>query len=202
MGKPVDAAEAADALLRRMNAWPAAEAVDADPRPALYAAAARGGVRTPAERDAARAEWRAQWDRQTGAQDRPIVWLEGYAIPAVTPEDAQTALAVLPDYAPIPSVLTIGSTAPLLGKVYALGGRSKEAIPELQRATASCAALEEPIEMTRGKLLLGEALEATGETDAACAAYKVVLSRWGAAKPRSVSADAARAHAKALRCVL
>jgi hypothetical protein len=46
-----------------------------------------------------------------------------------------------------------------------------------------------------------QALETKKDTEGACAAYKVVLDRWGHAKPRSVTADQARERAKALGCV-
>ena len=48
--------------------------------------------------------------------------------------------------------------------------------------------------------LLGEALEAKGDKDGACVAYGEVLVHWGNAKPRSVTADKARAHMKTLGC--
>jgi hypothetical protein len=47
----------------------------------------------------------------------------------------------------------------------------------------------------RAALILGRAREAKGDTAGACEAYARVLSRWGSAKPRSVTADAARARA-------
>ena len=48
--------------------------------------------------------------------------------------------------------------------------------------------------------MLGEALESKGDTQGACAAYAEVLEHWGNAKPRSKTADAARAHMKKLGC--
>jgi TolA-binding protein len=50
------------------------------------------------------------------------------------------------------------------------------------------------------ELDLGRALEQTGETAAACAAYAKVTERWGHAKPRSVTAEAAAAGFRRLRC--
>ena len=49
-------------------------------------------------------------------------------------------------------------------------------------------------------VVLGQALEQTGDTPGACAAYAVVLDRWKDAKPRSVSVDTATARSKALSC--
>jgi serine/threonine-protein kinase len=88
-----------------------------------------------------------------------------------------------------------------IGRVYLLGGRVEEALPYLTRAAASCLALREPIAHTQAHYWLGQALETRKDNEGACAAYKVVLERWGHAKPRSVTADQARERAKALGCV-
>jgi hypothetical protein len=52
------------------------------------------------------------------------------------------------------------------------------------------------------ELYLGELDEKAGNKAAACGHYTKVLGRWGHAKPRSVSADEARAHAGKLGCSL
>jgi serine/threonine-protein kinase len=44
----------------------------------------------------------------------------------------------------------------------------------------------------------GMALETAGEIERARAAYEEVLARWGKARPRSVTAEKARARLKAL----
>ena len=51
-------------------------------------------------------------------------------------------------------------------------------------------------------LYLGELDEQSGDKPSACAHYAKVLDRWGRAKPRSVTADEARAHATKLGCGL
>jgi serine/threonine-protein kinase len=58
----------------------------------------------------------------------------------------------------------------------------------------------EPMEHTRGHLYLGEALEAKGDHDGACAAYKVVRDRWGSAKPASSTGQLATRRSAALGC--
>jgi serine/threonine-protein kinase len=58
----------------------------------------------------------------------------------------------------------------------------------------------EPFAHTRAHLDLGTALERKGDVAAACAAYRVVIDRWGKAAPPSVSAERARARWAALRC--
>jgi serine/threonine-protein kinase len=53
----------------------------------------------------------------------------------------------------------------------------------------------------RTQYLLARAHEERGDKAEACAGYATVLREWGQAKPRSVTADAARARAKKLKCV-
>jgi serine/threonine-protein kinase len=54
------------------------------------------------------------------------------------------------------------------------------------------------MEHTRALAWLGHARAAKHDTAGACAAYRVVLERWGNAKPRSVTADDVRKRARAL----
>ena len=202
LGQPIVAAQVADAYLRRMGAWPGRDSIDDDPRPLFYAAATRGGLRSASERDAVHAEWVATGNAQAEPLERARVWLEGDAQPAETREEAESALAAMADYAPLPTVVVpgpIGWTAPALGKMYSLAGRAAEALPSLRLVTSSCRALGEPGEMTRARLRLGGALEATGDAAGACAAYQEVVRVWGAEK-RSVTANAARARIGALGC--
>jgi serine/threonine-protein kinase len=199
LGDTAGAAQLADAALRRGGAWPESDSIDDDPRPRLYAAAVRGGLRTREEREQALVQWRAVWDGQIEPLERARVWIEGYAAPAETREDAETALAVLPTYEPIPELVIGGFTTPALAKVHALAARAKEALPELERVVSSCRGLVDPIGHMRAELQLGQMREATGDVAGACASYGAVVERWGAAK-RSVTAAAAIARAKALSC--
>src|SRR5205823_6022746 len=86
-----------------------------------------------------------------------------------------------------------------LGHALALAGR-EGGVAELETATRHCAALWEPFVHTRAHAWLGEALKAKGDRAGACAAYAVVLARWGSAKPPSVTAQKARSRAAALGC--
>ena len=54
--------------------------------------------------------------------------------------------------------------------------------------------------MIQSHLFLGETLEHRGDKAGACAEYARVLQRWGHAKPKSVTANAAREHARSLGC--
>jgi serine/threonine-protein kinase len=93
-----------------------------------------------------------------------------------------------------------GVTLHAQAKALLLAGRVDEALPGLERAAANCAAFHNPIETQRYRLLLGRAREARGDTRGACEAYRGVVDRWGAAKPRSMSAEQARARFDALDC--
>jgi serine/threonine-protein kinase len=170
------------------------------PLPDLFAVAEQGGLRTAEQRQAALSEWLRLW-KEVDPLFQPQSWVLGYARPAVTPADAAVALALAPH--PLPRVHMnqfhregLGS----VGKVLLLAGHPAEALPELRAAAATCSALQAPIEHTRAHFYLGEALEQTGDRPAACSEYGAVLSRWGSAKPRSVTADRARARRSALAC--
>jgi serine/threonine-protein kinase len=88
----------------------------------------------------------------------------------------------------------------LLGRTLALAGRAREAIPRLEKAASRCNALRGPFELVQSHLFLGRAREDEHDVANACAEYDEVLRRWGDAKPRSVTAEQARARRTALRC--
>jgi serine/threonine-protein kinase len=80
-------------------------------------------------------------------------------------------------------------------------------VPLLVDETSSCgggldSSLAWVIPWLRDRFLLGLALEEQGRGAEACAQYSAILARWGHARPRSVSADEARAHATKLGCGL
>jgi serine/threonine-protein kinase len=153
------------------------------------------------------AEFAEQWQRWiAGARqkastdaERWAVWVEGYAWIAETAEDAARALAEQSTYGPMPRSLFRDGDGDV-GKVYFLAGRTAESLPLLRRFARSCQAIRSPGDHTRAHLFLGQALAALGERDEACAAYSVVLSRWGHARPRSVTAEKARSLARTLGC--
>jgi serine/threonine-protein kinase len=97
------------------------------------------------------------------------------------------------------------------GKGLLLAGRSADAIAPLRAGAAACAILPDDDDFSawtgsqafsfmHSHLWLGEALEATGDTAGACTAYRVVTDRWKNAKPRSITLETAKAHARALHC--
>jgi serine/threonine-protein kinase len=87
-------------------------------------------------------------------------------------------------------------------------GRPAEALPRLKAWCSACTVMgfidEAPLDDTllymHGQLVLGAALEATGDTQGACAAYAVVRRRWKNATPRSLTLEKANARSDALHC--
>jgi serine/threonine-protein kinase len=128
------------------------------------------------------------------------VWFEVYATPAFSAADAREALDALPRYTPLPPYEGNVVNECLMGRVLLLAGRVDEALAHLRRAMSACFSPDSTRSHQYAAELLGEALEAKGDKDGACAAYGEVLLHWGNAKPRSVTADKARAHMKTLGC--
>jgi serine/threonine-protein kinase len=154
------------------------------------------------------AEYRARRDRffeEAKALEDPLAaWLDVYTVAAAvahSADDAREALAGQPQGVRLPSFQGDIIHAGFLGRTYLLAGRLDDAIPMLRRAVASCPYPDGALWFRLWAAEdLGEALERKRDKDGACAAYAEVLSKWGNAKPRSVTADAARAHAKKLGC--
>lgn len=83
--------------------------------------------------------------------------------------------------------------------MYLLLDRVDEALPYLRSGAESCP-VKAGSPWIPSWLHHGRGLEKKGVKEGACRAYGRVLDRWGHAKPKSVTADEARARAKALRC--
>jgi serine/threonine-protein kinase len=147
---------------------------------------------------------REEWSKEVSEELPPYlannVWFQFWAEPAATPQEAKEALDALPRYSPLPPYEGIIYHERVMGQVLLLAGRVDEAIPHLQRAQHACFTPDFVPSHQISAELLGEALESKGDKDGACAAYGEVLVRWGNAKPRSVTADKARAHMKTLGC--
>jgi serine/threonine-protein kinase len=128
------------------------------------------------------------------------VWPHAYAETVETAEEAKEALAAVPGDAPIPPFSPLTFLVGDIGRTMFLGGRNEEAVRWLRNAAESCYGLEFPIEHTRASYWYGQALERAGDRDGACKAYRRVLDRWGAAKPRSITAAGAAVRARAMGC--
>jgi eukaryotic-like serine/threonine-protein kinase len=150
--------------------------------------------------DPGRREW-TERRKRSGRQDT-VTWIDAWALPATTREEALVALTSDAGVA-LPRAITFGSSDyadAAAGHVLALAGRPADAIPYFRRAAQQCFALEEPFAHFHAALDLGLALEQTSDKAGACDAYGKVLAQWGHAKPKSVTADEARAHATKLGC--
>ena len=207
-GELARAGAVAEAYLRRRDGWRSlATRPPDDPRPLLVAAAARVGRWPKGDVQRARDAWAEEWRGRLGDAGAADIWLEGWARPTRDATEAREALDALPAgvaveklspapgwVTPLPFVLTDAARAQLLA------GDPRGAAATLEKVTGNCSALNDTLGHTRAHYLLGRAREASGDADGACTAYRTVLTRWGAAKPRSVTADLARERLHALSC--
>ncbi len=148
-------------------------------------------------------ERRAAWvaaRQQTSGAEPALVWVYGYALPAQNADEAKAALAALPRFGRLVwfPMARSGNPDAAVGHVYLLAGRFDEALPFLKKAAASCNLGAWPFLQQNAALDLGATLEHLGDERGACDAYKGVVDRWGNAKPRSVTAEKARARLRAL----
>jgi eukaryotic-like serine/threonine-protein kinase len=164
----------------------------------LFRVAQAGGKISKEQFESLRKRWLTA---SVEGDDAPVgaSWVFAYAAPAETEADARSALVALPPDTDLERARFFNVDAHV-GKVYLLAGRQDEAVRWLQRSAASCWVLRDVLAHTRGLLFLGQALEAKGDTAGACAAYGRVVDRWGNAKPRSITAEKAKARTAALRC--
>jgi serine/threonine-protein kinase len=87
-----------------------------------------------------------------------------------------------------------------LGRLFWIAGDLDRAIPLLASAAHSCFGYSHVLEQMHAHHELALALAERGDVEGACASEQVVVERWGNARPRSVTANAARDHMRALGC--
>ena len=206
-GRAAEAGQTARAFLVKRAAWmlnPRGEdyAVAADVTPMMLTAEARAGLISDAELEDKRAEWLRRWKSELAPAYWFTLWAHGVAEVVESPKDAAHALELLDVYGPPRRFGPLVLARAALGRAELRAGKVDAAIASLEIATHACVALAKPVEHTRAHALLGEALAANGDKGGACAAYRVVLDRWGKATPRSVTADATKKRARALGCAL
>jgi eukaryotic-like serine/threonine-protein kinase len=201
MGHPESSVAQAEAYLKKRSAWmPSDDALTSEP--IAWNALRLAGKLDPIELAKKRTAWfeadSAAVKSAGLAKERTFyAWIVGWAWTAQTPDEAKAAMDAMPS--PAPPIWDLDWSM-VQGRTLLLAGRIDDALAVLRPLARSCRALEGPIEQTRGVDLLGRALEASGDTKGACAAYATVLGRWGAAKPGSITADHARARVAALKC--
>lgn len=188
-GKTREAGDVVMRFLDRRDAWepnPSAEdmAVARDATPFLLFAAAEAERLSASARVSRRDTWLRDWEARVTPVARNYLWMHAYASTAYSADEAKSALDVLSRQAPLPPFRPETLADAYVGRTYLLTGRTDDAITWLGQATQSCAALQFPFEQTRAFLWLGQAKESKGDTKGACGAYRVVLDRWGQAKPK------------------
>jgi hypothetical protein len=87
-----------------------------------------------------------------------------------------------------------------LGKALVLTGDLTRGLPLLEQASRACDIGSDVDGYIHGLYWLGFAREKNGDAAGACEAYGRVLGYWGHVKPRSVTAEKARARMKVLGC--
>ena len=188
-------------FVSRSDAWSKSTQGDAGVDASLVLArlSMRAGGLSQAGLTARRETW-LEDERRNVAQSG-LTWTYAFAALAETKAEAEEALAALPGYQPLSSfTYYVGIPDAEIGRTYLLAGQADAAIPHLTKSVATCSAFRHPFAHTQAALHLGEALESTGDMAGACAAYAKVIARWGQAKPRSISAERARARSKVLAC--
>jgi serine/threonine-protein kinase len=157
-------------------------------------AMARGGRTSRTEANEQLAAW---YQKVARVSSRYQAWARIYGRSARDRADAETALAVFERDVP-PSEESAKSTT--LATVYMLAGRTADARRIYDGLGGVCAPATETLGVMKEQLYRGRLDEESGNTPSACAHYAKILERWGHAKPRSVTADEARAHATKLGC--
>jgi serine/threonine protein kinase/tetratricopeptide (TPR) repeat protein len=163
----------------------------------------RAGRITKQDLDDKRKTWLKEREANRTQQENmrlaPFRWAQLYAGFAETLDEAKDALAKQDDFLPLPPESRRTSSFDAeLGKTFALAGKNDDALPPLRHVTKACIALGQPILQTRSFYFLGMALENKGDLEGAKKAYQVVVDRWGNAKPKSVTAEAAKKRLKVL----
>jgi len=205
MDRTKDAAPVARAFLAKRDAWePELKADDwamaNDPTASMLSVLLDAGVMDRPELERERAAWILRWEERAEVTSKPFLWFHAWAAGATTAELANAALDARPRYEPLPPHAFETLAPAAVGHVYLLGGRTDDALAALREATTLVSGFSFPVEQTRAFFDLGQALERANDPKQACVAYAHVVSRWGNAQPRSVTADAARKRMTALRC--
>jgi eukaryotic-like serine/threonine-protein kinase len=200
-GRPGEAAAVAASFMEKRDAWVVQDPGE-DLVPEIIAFMFLAGKMTRIEL----VQRTDAWARTTWRDPNPLdefhefnAWMRTWPVIAHTPELAREVISRRPASRPVPA-----KNATLyaidIGRAYVLAGDPDEALRWLLPFSRNCNTLDMGLQQLPSQVWLGKAFEAKGDKQGACAAYKVLLDRWGKAKPRSVSADEARARSKALGC--
>ncbi len=198
MGRPEDAGRATRTLLDRGDDADAHFDIVGDQSINTAHLALLGGAISREDYVGRRSRWVEVWRKRMPRAFDGMLWQRAYGGLAATPEEANEAVAARARFSPPPSRRPTGdfTGAPAL----LMAGLVDEALPELELAASSCTPITDPWGDTRAHELLGQARAAKLDKARACAEYGIVLDRWGAAKPQSVTATRVRERARALGC--
>ena len=205
IGRPRDAGALARDYLKRRAGW-TPDLSNIDPEGFVNAIRYRAGDLARESFVRIRESWRAaEWKRlelDAYPAGRSALWFAAYAsVSSKGGADAKDAVDALGRFAPLPGAFYRDvEMDEALGATLLHAQRAQEALTPLRRAASSCLAASSPFEHTHALGELGEALQRAGDREGACRAYAAVISRWGAARPTSVTAERVRARARALRC--
>jgi hypothetical protein len=123
---------------------------------------------------------------------------------STTPDEARAALAALPEKLLHESAIEVALNATrkgLLGHVMLLAGEIDAGIPWLERAAHVCFTRSgDPFVVQHARLELAQALEQKNDVEGACKEYDRIVAQWGHARPRSLTAERAKARLTALHC--
>jgi eukaryotic-like serine/threonine-protein kinase len=193
MGQPGLAADAAARYVERADGLVAPFFPHWDETPLCLAVAARGKRLSADDASRRRGAWIRRWESRAPQ----AAWFLAYgptAADAGLREEARSKRPATGEFAFTVNPMTRFDAGVLL---LALGDRARGT--ELLRVCArTCLAPADPFRSTRAHLKLGEIFEADGAKDRAIAHYRVVVERWGRARPRSVSAERAKVRLAAL----
>ena len=202
-GRNAEATALADAYLHRLSGWTPNDRVWSTSIYAVQVKYWSGGL-SRAQMKAARQRWLDAERRRivgTGRHDIGMLWVVGFALMSLTREDALDALDALPAYEPLYEAVNLGPNNVVgVGETYRLAGKLGVAEERLRLAAQSCEVIDYPIQTSWARLHLAETLEERGDLVEACSQYALLLGRWPKARPRSISADRARARASRLQC--
>lgn len=202
------AGRVAKAFRDRMLAY-APNRLSPDPSIGFVEPMFRAGMLTTVDLERLRAAWQADEIVRTRATDPGVLsqqrarlaWLRWTLIHgsfAETREEAVAARAAMPTISEPPLAQRALRFEFVAGKVLALAGDTTHAIEHLRRVTEACTGLRAPQPHVRAHYFLGLALEGSGDKEGAASAYRFVVNAWGAARPRSITAEKAKARLSAL----
>ena len=205
-GRPDRAAEIAKGFVERHEVWQKEPVVHdysmaGDLTPLILTFLHDPKYMPAADYQAALDGWRKRNDSSAFGDYRPYVWVYGYAAPVVNAEDAKVAIEALPRYSPIPPFLPNGALPALsVGRALWLGGSEAQGLAYLESASKQCWLGTRPMQSITSHAWYAEALEKKGDKPGACKELGTLLSFWGNAKPRSVTAEWAKTRSRVLGC--